>query len=228
MANRTYSLEEVKKEASDFLNIKKDKNKTTYLNYRTSINYFLYYLENISEESNIGTDNKEKVLEGLQGSLLKGFKYIVNDVEKTVKVKPSGVNTHIRRIKTFLNRCLGLTVELAKLNVTKPKYKSLTKEEVELLITESFYYWFLDKTNFSTEVIEKIEEVKQKKKTYFLTIEEIAELEIEVPELEKYKANNEIAIRNATLIRFLFNTAFRINERSCYFRNFLLYANGLY
>lgn len=212
MANRTYSLEEVKKEASDFLNIKKDKNKTTYLNYRTSINYFLYYLENISEESNIGTDNKEKVLEGLQGSLLKGFKYIVNDVEKTVKVKPSGVNTHIRRIKTFLNRCLGLTVELAKLNVTKPKYKSLTKEEVELLITESFYYWFLDKTNFSTEVIEKIEEVKQKKKTYFLTIEEIAELEIEVPELEKYKANNEIAIRNATLIRFLFNTAFRINE----------------
>ena len=212
MANRTYSLEEVKKEASDFLNIKKDKNKTTYLNYRTSINYFLYYLENISEESNIGTDNKEKVLEGLQGSLLKGFKYIVNDVEKTVKVKPSGVNTHIRRIKTFLNRCLGLTVELAKLNVTKPKYKSLTKEEVELLITESFYYWFLDKTNFSTEVIEKIEEVKQKKRTYFLTIEEIAELEIEVPELEKYKANNEIAIRNATLIRFLFNTAFRINE----------------
>ena len=202
MANRTYSLEEVKK----------DKNKTTYLNYRTSINYFLYYLENISEESNIGTDNKEKVLEGLQGSLLKGFKYIVNDVEKTVKVKPSGVNTHIRRIKTFLNRCLGLTVELAKLNVTKPKYKSLTKEEVELLITESFYYWFLDKTNFSTEVIEKIEEVKQKKRTYFLTIEEIAELEIEVPELEKYKANNEIAIRNATLIRFLFNTAFRINE----------------
>ena len=44
MANRIYNLEEVKKEASDFLNIKKDKNKTTYINYRTSINYFYIIL----------------------------------------------------------------------------------------------------------------------------------------------------------------------------------------
>ena len=166
MANRTYSLEEVKKEASDFLNIKKDKNKTTYINYRTSINYFLYYLKNISEETVLGTDNKEKILEGFQGSLLKGFNYVVNDVEKTVKVKASAVNTHIRRIKTFLNRCLGLTVELPKLKVNKPKYKSLTKEEVELLAKECSNYW----------------------------------------------SNEEIAVRNETLIRFLFNTAFRINE----------------
>lgn len=212
MANRIYNLEEVKKEASDFLNIKKDKNKTTYINYRTSINYFLYYLEFISEEDVIGTDNKEKVLEGFQGSLLKGFNYVVNDVENPVKVKPSAVNTHIRRIKTFLNRCLGLTVELAKLNVNKPKYKSLSIEEVELLIKESFNYWYLDKTNFSSEAIEKIEEVRQKNRKYYLTTEEIAELEIDVPELEKFKSNNEIAVRNATLIRFLFNTAFRINE----------------
>ena len=218
MANRNYSLTEVKKEASDFLNIKKDRNKTTYLNYRTSINYFLYYLENVAEETVLGTDNKEKVLEGFQGSLLKGFKYVVKDVEKEVeivkevKVKPSAVNTHIRRIKTFLNRCLGLTVELAKLNVNKPKYKSLTKAEVELLIAECFNYWFIDKTNYSKEVIEAIEEVKQKKRKYYLTIEEISELEIDLPELEKYKANNEIAVRNAILIRFLFNTAFRINE----------------
>lgn len=218
MANRNYNLEEVKKEASDFLNIKKDKNKTTYLNYRTSINYFLFYLENISEEEVLGTDNKEKVVEGFQGSLLKGFNYIVYDIKKEVeivkeiKVKPSAVNTHIRRIKTFLNRCLGLSVELANLNVNKPKYKSLTKKEVELLITESFNYWFMDKINFSEEAIEKIEEAKQKKGTYYLTIEEISELEIDVPELEKYTSNNEIAIRNSTLIRFLFNTAFRINE----------------
>lgn len=166
MANRNYNLEEVKKEASDFLNIKKDKNKTTYLNYRTSINYFLYYLENISEETELGTGNKEKVLEGFQGSLLKGFIYVVNNVEKPVKVKASAVNTHIRRIKTFLNRCLGLTVELAKLNVNKPKYKSLTITEIELLANECSNYW----------------------------------------------SNEEIAVRNSTLIRFLFNTAFRINE----------------
>ena len=41
---------------------------------------------------------------------------------------------------------------------------------------------------------------------------ELEELEVDLPELEKFKTNNEIAIRNATLIRFLFNTAFRINE----------------
>ena len=172
MANRNYSLTEVKKEASDFLNLKKDKNRTTYLNYRTSINYFIYYLEDISEETELGTDNKEKVLEGLQGSLLKGFNYKIKNpeaevpVERIVKVKPSAVNTHIRRIKTFLNRCLGLTVELTKLNVNKPKYKSLTITEVELLADNCSNYW----------------------------------------------SNEEIAKRNETLIRFLFNTAFRINE----------------
>lgn len=212
MANRTYSLEEVEKEASDFLNIKKDRNETTFLNYRTSINYFIYYLTNIAEVEVLGTENKDKVLEGFQGSLLAGFNYVVNDVERTVKVKPSGVNTHVRRIRTFLNKNLGLTVEVNKLPVNKPKYKSLTKAEVELLIKECFYYWFIDKTNFSEEAIEKIEELKQKKRKYYLTIEEIAELEIDLPELEKVKLNNEIAVRNATLIKFLFNTAFRIEE----------------
>ena len=212
MANKTYNIEEVKAEASDFLKIKKDRNKTTYLNYRTSINYFIYYLENIAEVEVLGTDNKDKVLEGFQGSLLAGFIYIVNDIERTVKVKANGVNTHVRRIRTFLNKCLGLPVEVNKLKVDRPKYKSLTKAEVELLITECFNYWFIDKVNFSAEAIEKIEEAKQKKRKYYLTIEEIAELEIDLPELQKFKLNNEIAIRNATLIKFLFNTAFRIEE----------------
>ena len=212
MANRTYSLEEVKTEASDFLNNKKKRNNTTYLNYRTSINYFIYYLEEVAEVNELGTSNKDKVLEGFQGSLLEGFNYKVEDNERTVKVKASGVNTHIRRIKTFLNRNLGLTVEINKLDVGKPKYKSLSKEEVELLIKESFYYWFLDKITFSKEDIEKIEDVLQEEGKYYLTIEELSELELTVPEIEKYKSNNEIAVRNSTLIRFLFNTAFRVNE----------------
>ena len=166
MANRTYSLEEVKAEASDFLNMKKARNETTFLNYRTSINYFIYYLENISKENELGTANKEKVLEGFQAKLLSSFSYVVNDVERTVKVKPSGVNTHIRRIKTFLNKSLGLSVEIKKLEVNKPKYKALSKEEVELLAKECSNRW----------------------------------------------KNKEVAVRNETLIKFLFNTAFRINE----------------
>ena len=161
-----YTIEEIKSEASDFLENKKKKNETTYLNYRTSFNYFIFYLTDIAEVNELGTSNKEKVLEGFQAELLSGFNYKVEDTERKVKVKPSGVNTHIRRIKTFLNKSLGLTVTLDKLNVNKPKYKSLTKEEVELLANECSNKW----------------------------------------------NNEEIALRNETLIRFLFNTAFRINE----------------
>lgn len=166
MANRTYTIEEVKAEASDFLKIKKDRNKTTYLNYRTSINYFIYYLTDIVKTKELGTENKDIILEGFQGSLLAGFNYKVEDNERTVKVKANGVNTHVRRIRTFLNKCLGLPVEVNKLKVDKPKYKSLTKAEIELLLTECSNYW----------------------------------------------KNKEIAVRNSTLIRFLFNTAFRIEE----------------
>lgn len=161
-----YTISKVKAEASDFLNIKKARNETTFYNYRTSINYFIYYLTDIAEVEVLGTENKDKLLEGFQGSLLKGFNYKVHDNERTVKVKASGVNTHVRRIRTFLNKSLGLTVEVNKLPVNKPKYKSLTKEDIELLISECSNYW----------------------------------------------SNKEIALRNATLIRFLFNTAFRINE----------------
>ena len=172
MENRTYSLEEVEKEASDFLKRKKQINNTTFINYRTSINYFIYYLKNIAKVEELGIKNKDKVLEGFQGSLFEGFKYVIEDpeaelpTERTVKVKASGVNTHIRRIKTFLNKSLGLTVELKKLGVGKPKYKALTVEEIKLLVAECSNYW----------------------------------------------SNEEIAVRNSTLIQFLFNTAFRINE----------------
>ena len=166
MANRSYSLEEVKSEATDFLENKKKRNKTTYINYRTSINYFIYYLSDVAEVEEINSDNKDKIIDGFQGSLLDGFNYVIEDNERTVKIKPSAVNTHVRRIRTFLNKCLGLSVEVNKLNTTKPKYKSLSKEEIELLITECSNYW----------------------------------------------SNEEIAVRNATLIKFLFNTAFRINE----------------
>ena len=167
MANRNYNLTEVKSEASEFLNTKKKVNKTTYLNYRTSINYFIYYLEEVAKVEVLGTDNKEKVLEDFQGSLLEGFTYKVEDVEKVVKVKPSTVNSHVRRIKTFLNRRLGLTVEINKLKVSKPKYKALSKNLVELLASECSNKW---------------------------------------------SNNKEVAVRNETLIRFLFNTAFRIEE----------------
>ena len=44
MVNRTYSLAEVKTEASDFLSRKRQRNETTFKNYRTSINYFIYYI----------------------------------------------------------------------------------------------------------------------------------------------------------------------------------------
>lgn len=166
MENKTFTLAEVKSEASEFLKIKKARNETTYLNYRTSFNYFIYYLENIAEVKAIGRSNIEKLLESFQVNLLDGFSYKVEETERTVKVKASGVNTHVRRIKTFLNKCLGLSVELEKLPVNNPEYKALSVQDVQLLINECSNLW----------------------------------------------KKEEIALRNSILIRFLFNTGFRINE----------------
>ena len=165
MENKEYTLTEIESEVNDFLELKK-LNETTYINYRTSFNYFIYFLTNIAEVKTIGKSNIKKVLEAFQVALLDGFNYKVEDKERTVKIKPSGVNTHIRRIKTFLNKSLGLSVELETVPVNDPEYKSLKVKDIQLLINEC-------SNCFKSE---------------------------------------EVALRNATLIRFLFNTAFRINE----------------
>lgn len=166
MENKKYSLTELKEEATEFLNRKRNRNETTYINYRTSINYFLYYIEDIAELTEITSDNKEAVIEGFQGTLFKGFIYHVKGAEKEVELKPSAVNTHVRRTKTFLNS-IGLTIyKLKKLPVNAPEYKALDVKDIRLLIEECSNLW----------------------------------------------KKEEIAVRNETLIRFLFNTAFRINE----------------
>ena len=165
MAKNNYSLIEVESEASEFLETKKKVNKTTYLNYRTSINYFLFYLRS-KGITILGTENKDNALEDFQATLIEGFTYVNADGKRKVKANPSTVNSHIRRTKTFLNKRLGLTIELKKLTEDKPKYKALSKEEIELLASNCANKW----------------------------------------------KNEEVAVRNETLIRFLFNTAFRIYE----------------
>lgn len=107
MQERSYSLDKVKTEAKIFLNIKKKRNNTTFLNYRTTFTYFIYYLEKINPINEITEKNIEMLVEGFQATLLNGFNYNANEAERFVKIKPNGVNTHIRRVKTFLNKCLG-------------------------------------------------------------------------------------------------------------------------
>ena len=168
MKGKEYTLEELKLEASNFLKDKKEANETTFLNYRTSINYFLYFMEEHRSRFNtLTTENKEQVLNKFKNYLLNGFTYAVEGTERNVKIKASGVNTHITRIKTFFRKYLGLPVnDVKKLKVDKPKYKSLKPEEIKLLIAECSNKW----------------------------------------------SNEEIAVRNSTLIQFLFNTALRIEE----------------
>ena len=182
MENKNYNLTEVKSEASEFLETKKNKNETTFLNYRTSFNYFIYYLEDIAKVNEIGKENIGKLLEDFQTALFNGFTYEVEDSKRVVKVKASGVNTHIRRIKTFLNRRLNLTVELENLSVNDAEYKALKVEDVELLINEA--------------------------KTYF--------------------KSKEVGLRNSCLIRFLFNTAFRISEALSLRTENLVSKDGFY
>lgn len=158
---KQYNLQQIKKEAVSFLEIKKQINENTFKNYRSSLTYFLNYLES-EEHIFLNSNNVSNVLESFQGKLLNGFKY----ENKTIVLTANSVNTHIRRINTFLRKCLGLTTEIKKLNVSKPKYKSLKVAEIKLLIDEA----------------------------------------------ENHFKNNEVAERNKTLINFLFNTAFRIEE----------------
>ena len=160
-----YTIKELGVEATEFLQRKKQRNETTYINYKSSINYFIYYLENIADVTVINADNKEKIVESFQGALFEGFTYNDGVTERVVQLKASGVNTNIRRVKTFLNS-LGLPVAVIPLKTARPKYKGLELEEIKLLISECFNYW----------------------------------------------KNEEIAVRNSTLIKFLFNTALRINE----------------
>lgn len=158
---KQYNLQQIKKEASGFLERKKQINETTFINYKNSFKYFIFYLEN-QQLKTINSNNASNIVEGFQGILLNGFSY----KDKQIKLTATTVNTHIRRIKTFFNKCLGLIVEIKKLAVAKPKYKSLKIEEIQLLINEA----------------------------------------------ENHFKNHEVAERNKTLINFLFNTAFRIEE----------------
>lgn len=78
------------------------------------------------------------LIERFQRKLLNGFNYKINETKRFVKIKPNRVNTHIRRIKTFLNKCLELPVELAKLNINKPKYKN------NPYLNKKLNYWLMN------------------------------------------------------------------------------------
>lgn len=177
-----YSLKEVKEKAIEFLEEANDSSETTFKNYRTSVNYFIYIMDcNKQRFDKINDDNKVKALNKFKNCLLNGFEYHVESVcdvvgytEKTfkpanrwVEVKANGVNTHLRRIITFFNNELQLKVKnYSYCDVDNPKYKALTIEHVKLLIDECPNCW--------------------KKK--------------------------EIATRNATLIKILFSNGLRIKE----------------
>lgn len=159
---KEFKLNDIKKQSEIFLTAKANQNHNTFINYRNSINYFIYYAENIIDCKTVSSENIQNILESFKGGLFSGFNYN----GRTVKLKASGVNTHLRRIKSFLNKCFGLTAEVDKYDISEPKYKALPVNEIQLLINEC-------------------------------------------PNVFK---SHEIATRNATLIRFLFNSALRINE----------------
>lgn len=182
MMTKEYTLDEVRFKAMEFLEDAFDSNETTFKNYRTSVNYFLYLMNcNKHRFAKINDDNKDKALNKFKNCLLNGFVYEVESVDdvlgyseetfkpvnRTVKVNANGVNTHLRRITTFFNQYLHLRIKNFNIcQVDKPKYKSLNIDHVKLLIDECSNCW----------------------------------------------KKNEIATRNATLIRFLFNGALRIRE----------------
>ena len=162
MEYKEFKLEKVKQESERFLEAKQNQNKNTFVNYRASINYFIYYVENVIACDVVSSENINQILEGFKGELFNGLNYN----NRTVKIKSSGVNTHLRRVRSFLKKCLGIKTDVNYFDVGEPKYKALKVDDINLLINECSNVF----------------------------------------------KSNEIAVRNATLIRFLFNTALRINE----------------
>ena len=130
------TIPKIETEAKEFLKIKKSKNETTYKNYKTSLNYFIYYLNDIAKTTEINEINKYKLLEGFQAALYEGFTYTNAGKTRPVKVKANGTNTHIRRIKTFL-KTIGMETKIPNLKVSKPEYKALKPEDIKLLINET-------------------------------------------------------------------------------------------
>ena len=130
------TIPKIETEAKEFLKIKKSKNETTYKNYKTSLNYFIYYLKDIAKTTEINEINKYKLLEGFQAALYEGFTYTNAGKTRPVKVKANGTNTHIRRIKTFL-KTIGMETKIPNLKVSKPEYKALKPEDIKLLINET-------------------------------------------------------------------------------------------
>ena len=161
--SKEYTLEEMRFKAIDFLEDAFDSNKTTFKNYRTSVNYFLYLMNcNKRRFATIDDDNKDKALNKFKTCLLNGFVYEVESVDdvlgyskkfeydeknfkpikRTVKVNANGVNTHLRRITTFFNQYLHLKIKKFNIcQVDKPKYKSLSYDHVKLLIKECSNCW---------------------------------------------------------------------------------------
>lgn len=179
---KEYTLKEIRVKAMEFLEDAEDSNITTFKNYRTSVNYFLYLMNcNKHRFNKIDDDNKDKALKKFKNCLLNGFTYEVESVDdvlgyneenfkpikRNVKVNDNGVNTHLRRIITFFKQYLHFKIKNFQFcQVDKPKYKSLTEDHVELLINECSNCW----------------------------------------------NKKEIATRNATLIRFLYLNLLRIRE----------------
>ena len=164
MAIKEYTLKEVKEKADEYIKIRESNNENTATAYKNSIKYFIHYLENIIGVKRIGTKSIILLLEGFQGALINGFEYNNREIQSS----PSSTNTHIRRVKTFLKKCLGLTAsEVKQITIkNKTKYKALPTEHIKLMLDECS---------------------------------------------NKFK-NEETAVRNRCLIKFMFNTAFRVSE----------------
>ena len=159
------NIKTLKKESSNFLKRKKAINETTAKAYKTSLKYFIYYTENIYLTHEINQKNIKHILEGFKGCLNNGLTITEENKTKTITFKPSTMNTHIKRVETFL-RSLDFDIKINKYRVNERKYKALSYDQLLLFFSN--------------------------------------------PE-ECFK-NKELALRTQTLIKFLFNTGFRINE----------------
>jgi len=133
-------MQKLKTKRRQFLRNKRAQNENTYKSYKTSLKYFFQYLKEY-EINRITDENKRETLDGFKTYLNEGFIYDDGRSKepKNIKLKASGINSNLKRARTFLNY-IGFPVtstEVSPLPVNAPDYKALRFEDINKLINNA-------------------------------------------------------------------------------------------
>lgn len=195
------TLEELRVKANEFLDDKHDENMTTFKNYRTSINYFLYLMNCFKPRfDDINDDNKYEALNKFKNCLLNGFTYEVT-FEKVIGYAQQNFKPNIIRVYTYL----GVPIYEEK------TVKRIVKVKANGVNTHLRRIATLFNAKLPLEIkYRKMSKCQVEKPKYKSLIKDHVDLLFN--ECFNCWSKKEIAKRNKTLMELLYYNGLRIRE----------------